>query len=261
MKKAKNCIFLLTRGYKYGSLRNYKYLIQRNSLIRKFLNSPSAGIGGWENFELVVFHEGNISYLHQVILELSSFKRLRFIDIHDDFRLLNTNVWTGRSEMPLEYSLMCQFQYFHVWEYLKSYEIVCRIDEDILVTDFPSLTGAFDFIAGSVFPETHQLTNETLPKFLSETNDEQYYDHNFPLTNFYVTKPKLWLEPEITAFLRRIVNSENSADYRWGDIPILGVALHKFMGWNIEIGIDSNIQYFHGSHNSWVRHGVQLDSN
>jgi hypothetical protein len=259
MKKAENCIFLLTRGYKFGSLRNYKYLIQRNRLIRRFLKSPSARIKGWEGFELVVFHEGDINYAHQVMLAFFSLKRLKFINIQDDFRLLKTNIWSGQSEMPLKYSLLCQFQYFHVWDYLKSYEIVCRIDEDILVTNFPSLLWEFDFIAGAVFPETHQLTNETLPKFLSRYNDNQYYDHKFPLTNFYVTKPTLWLRPEIKTFLTRIVNFENSANFRWGDIPILGVALHKFMDRNSEIRIDSDIQYFHGSHNSWVRDGVQLD--
>jgi hypothetical protein len=260
MKKAENCIFLLTRGYKYGSLRNYKYLIRRNRLIAKFLKSPSAKIKGWQKFELVVFHEGNINFFYQVILALFSLKRLRFINVQENFQLLETNIWTGQSEMPLNYSLMCQFHYFHIWRYLQSYEIVCRIDEDVLVTKFPSLLREFDFIAGSLFPETHQITNDTLPKFLSESNDQDYYNHIFPLTNFYVTKPKLWVRPEIVTFLTRIANFKNSANYRWGDIPIIGVVLHKFMEWNAEVEIDSEIEYFHGSHNAWVRLGAQLDN-
>jgi hypothetical protein len=260
MKKAENCIFLLTRGYKYGSYRNYKFLIRRNRVIVKFLKSSQARGKGWNNFELIIFHEGNIGRFIQIILCLASLKKLRFIDIQEDFRLLKTNVWTGKSEMPLQYSLMCQFQYFHLWKYLKDYKISCRIDEDIIVRTFPSLKNEFKFIAGSVFPETHQLTNDTFPIFLSKLQDEHFYDHDFPLTNFYVTKPKLWLTPEISKYLSQIVNDKNSANYRWGDVPVLGVVLHKFMGWKTEDGILREIEYFHGSHNAWVRGGVQIQS-
>ena len=260
MKRQKNCIFLLTRGYSYGSLRNYKFLIKRNWAISKFLRSSSARTKGWSDFELVVFHEGNINILTQIVLSIVSFQKLKFISIEKDFKLLNSNLWSGASEMPLEYSLMCQFQYFHVWKYLQKYEIACRIDEDIIMRCFPSISKEFTFITGSIFPETHRLTNDTLPLFLSKIGDEQFYDHQFPLTNFFVTKSSLWNQPQISAYLSNIAHQENSANYRWCDIPIIGVTLHKYLKWSTLQGIDTAIEYYHGSHNALVKGGVQLDS-
>lgn len=213
---------------------------------------------GWHNFHIILFHEGNINLITQLVLQIFSNSRIKFINISEDFKIIPTNIWTGRSEMNLNYSLMCQFSYFHVWKYLSSYEIVCRIDEDVIMEQFPDISRNFSFITGAIVPETHELTNLTIQDILLELGMSQFYDHKFPFTNFYVTKPALWNRTEVQETLARFAHHKLSADCRWGDIPIIGLILKQKLDWNYVDGCDLSVRYYHASHSGEISNGTQM---
>ena len=64
---------------------------------------------------------------------------------------------------------MCQFNFFHIWRFIEEYSYALRIDEDIIINDIDPFifeemqkTGKI-FSTGALVPETHELTNQTLP--------------------------------------------------------------------------------------------------
>lgn len=255
----KNCIFLLTRGYSFRDFGNYKVLIQRNRRIGKFLRSSQAKATGWVDFRILIFHEGNINFLQQVLISILSLLPIRFKSVEQDFKLHPNNTWSSTSEMPLGYSLMCQFNYYHVWKYLESYDVVCRIDEDVWMESFPSLHRDFSLITGTLYPETHELTNQSLYQFLTELEMESFYNHRFPFTNFYVTKSSLWNNPTVQNLLFKFYSHRLSADHRWGDLPILGVTFNSTVDQKTGITCDHSISYRHLSHHGIVQDGHQVD--
>ena len=255
----RNGIFVLTRGYRWRDFRSYKVLIERNRRIIRFLRPDTAKTDGWENFQLVIFHEGNISRLQQLLISIQSKTRIQFIDISNDFKLHPNNIWNSSSEMPLSYSLMCQFNYYHVWKYLKHFNIVCRIDEDVWMETFPSLNNDFSFITGAVVAETHQLTNDSFLHYLTRLNLQSFYDHRFPFTNFYVTKAHLWNDSNVSQLLFDIYSHPLSADHRWGDIPVLGVVFNSTAKQSTGLTCDTSVSYRHLSHLGAVFNGAQTD--
>ena len=154
---------------------------------------------------------------------------------------------------------MCQFHYYHVWKYLESYNIVCRIDEDVWMESFPALNRDFSFITGALYPETHELTNQSLFEFLTELKMDFFYDHQFPFTNFYVTKSSLWRNPKVQNLLFQFYSHPLSADHRWGDLPILGVTFNSTVPQKTGMTCDSSISYRHLSHHGIVQRGIQAD--
>ena len=132
-KSKKNCIFLLTRGYTWRNLKSYNWLIGRNRLIASFLKSQEAVGKGWTNFKLIAFHEGNISIFQQFYIDVMSGIKTQYIDISQDFKLEPSHAWRSQPEQLLSYSLMCHFHYKHVWKYLAEYNLISRVDEDVLM--------------------------------------------------------------------------------------------------------------------------------
>ena len=122
---------------------------------------------------------------------------------------------------------------------------------------FPDISKEFNFITGAVTAETHELTNETIQDFLMELGIVQYYDHLFPFTNFYVTKPELWNRHDVRELLKQFANHKLSADCRWGDIPIIGLTLKYKIHWNHLKECDVTVKYYHASHNGEIQGGHQ----
>lgn len=254
-----NCIFVLTRGYSWREFRNYKVLIERNRRIRNFLKSSKAKKRGWVNFRFLIFHEGNIKFLQQLVISVLSLVRIQFKDISEDFKLHPNNIWLATSEMPLSYSLMCQFNYYHVWKYLEPFDIVCRIDEDVWMECFPDLNRDFAFITGALYPESHDLTNRSLLQFLTSMKMDYLYNQEFPFTNFYVTKSILWREPSVQQLLFLFYSHPLAADHRWGDMPILGVVFNSIKDLESGITCDHSTSYRHLSHHGIVQDGNQTN--
>jgi hypothetical protein len=206
-------------------------------------------------FDHIVFHEGNISRFDQFLVSMFSLTRLRFINVFEDMRVPQTHQFTG-SNAPLGYSLMCRFHYYGVWKYLENYKIALRVDEDCLVLKTPNLKEEYGFLTGALSEETHVLTNNTLPEVLREINLEEFYNHKFPYTNVMVTRPSLWLSEEVQKILVFVANQVQSIENRWGDIPVLGVAINAnphLFGLNIQT---DDFYYMHISHLTAVKNGL-----
>jgi hypothetical protein len=249
----KNAIFGLVRGYsgwekwKYGQvlLRNWALWVWR-------LKSKSSA-------DFILFHEGNISSADRFILSALSFLPLRFVDISAVWKPTVTSLWEGGSDFPLSYSLMCKFNYIDLWDYLKEYEVACRVDEDCIVLRLPKFEDVNLFETGALFQESHPRTNATMPDYLKAIGLGHFYDHAFPYTNLYVTRVAFWQDHEVRDFLTGVATHPLALEYRWGDIPVLGVALKAFGNWNARASVNSEIEYFHLSHFTKVAMGKKTD--
>ena len=181
--------------------------------------------------------------------------KIKFVDISNDFKLPEGFIWTGKNIFGLGYSLMCRFNYFGVWDYLKDYQIAIRIDEDCIIHQFPEINKNIILLTGALSNESHEPTNLSFKKYLKGKNLEKYYDQQFPYTNVFITSVHFWLRPDVKEFLTDIALQNNSIEDRWGDLPVLGVALKIFGNWVGMEAVDKRIVYEHLSHNSEVEHG------
>jgi hypothetical protein len=247
MIKNKVVIYALTRGYSGAKKINYRFIIMRNLAI-KFNLAKS-------NFDLILFHEGNITTLDKILIKFLSLSKVKFIDISQDFKPFIENKFTNESRFPLSYSLMCQFQYLHVWKYLKKYDIAVRIDEDCIILNLELNLEEEVLECGYISVESHIETNSTLPLFLAKIKQEMYYDHLFPYTNVFITNIQFWLDEKVQKFLFDIYLHPDSLNSRWGDLPVLGVTLKKFANWDSKKAINKKIFYYHHSHRVYVENG------
>jgi hypothetical protein len=257
MQDEKTAIFTLTRGYSGFDKYRYLKLIFRNLYIKR------AGSRQKTNYTLLVFHEGNISRLDQVFITIfSAHPGIRFIHIKEYFEIPRNIQVPGTDIKALGYEMMCVFQYLRVWRYLKEYEIAIRIDDDCLVRDIPFLREDQIFACAAVSEEAHENTNNSLPVFLQASGDSQFYDHKFPYTNVYITRPKFWLQHQVQEYLQNIFMHETSIINRWGDLPVIGIILKKYKVWNYDEDILRNFAYMHLSHSSIVEDGkIQIFRN
>jgi hypothetical protein len=184
-----------------------------------------------------------------------SFGRLDFIDVSNEFALPNSHVFTGANS-NLGYALMCRFQYFTAISKLAAYDVVMRVDEDCFVLKPVSLASStLDFGSVCISSETHEITNSTLPAVLQERFGAHAlvnYNHVFPYTNVYVTRPELWIRPHIFAFTTSLGENPFSLENRWGDIPVLGFAVNHFNQDFKNVSLAIPMTYFHISHATLV---------
>jgi hypothetical protein len=242
-------VFGLVRGYtRLSSKWRYTLQILRNLSIRL------AALRAGEKWDIVVLHEGNISRRDQNFLKLVSFGPIVFIDIGVDFVKPHQLNHTGING-PLGYALMCRFHYLHVWKYLENYDVVMRLDEDCFLIRALPLGSQVGFSSAGFCAENHLPTNRTLQPFLASIGHGKSYDHNFPYTNFYITRPKPWRSQEVSHLLELVGSQVECLENRWGDIPVLGVALKVFPETLGPVHHLKQVSYIHLSHIAWVRNG------
>lgn len=248
-----NAIFGLVRGY--SGLHKWKYI---QLVLRNWHLAIWSRRSNWEG-DFLIFHEGNIRKHDQMLIKLLSRLDLKFIDVSHVFRKASHHNWDNTSDFPLSYSLMCKFNYFDVWQYLEKYDYVARVDEDCLVKNLPEFSFESELLTGALFPESHPNTNSTFPKFLKTIGLEKYYDHQFPYTNLYVTKMDFWRKAEVRDYLNQVQRNPESLNLRWGDLPVLGVALKAFGKWNAVESVSKEIVYYHLSHFTKVDDGKKYN--
>ena len=243
----KTAIFCLTRGYQNPAM--YSRLVTRNMSIRKLIGTGS---------DMILFHEGNISRGHQQLVE-SKTPELKIKWVEVPFRFPTdvplpheTLVTFYDGSCYPGYHLMCEFHTCDVWDHLKDYDVVLRVDEDCILQgdwsnvfnevseEIPYRTPMFDV-------EIHALTNKTLPEWLGK--DAVFYDESMPYTNVFVSRMDILRRPDIRAWTESVRASRGCIKYRWGDAPIHGIILKKF---GIGHGIMEGYDYYHGSHNRHV---------
>ena len=156
--------------------------------------------------DMLLLHEGNISICDQRFLNFFAFGFLKFVDVSETF--FHQAPQELKSGERLGYSLMCRFQYVGVWQYLSDYGACMRVDEDVLILRAPKFNTRQKFIAGAMSEETHTPTNETLPQVLSEFGMKNFYDHEFPYTNVFMSSVDIWLTSEAKSILKKISNHQ-----------------------------------------------------
>jgi hypothetical protein len=253
----RNAIVCLTRGYK--DLSRYDALIERNRSIYQIINRHRA-----RQYPLIVWHQGNISSEHQRYIAARELNRdLRFVDVSATFQLPKAVRKQDLLEnWPLGYRLMCRFHSYCIWQYAARFDYVMRLDEDCTLTSaafdpIESLSAAGgDFAAACFVEEAHKLTNQTLAPFAETLADvlrpgicrASVYNHKFPYTNFYVTRTAFWRQPVVQRFLYAVIRNGDCLRFRWGDLPVLGIALNMFATPEKVYRV-SQIGYRHASHN------------
>ena len=244
----KTAIFCLTRGYHNPAM--YSRLIARNKSIEHFIGTSP---------ELVLFHEGNISRGHQQFIESQThgmtfkwhqipFQFPRDVPLPHE----TINTFNNGSCYP-GYHVMCEFHTCDVWDHLKDYDVVLRVDEDCILESekwaevFTSVSPEIPYRTPVFDVETHELTNKTLPEWLGE--DAEFYDQTMPYTNVFVTRMDVWNREDIRSFINRIRESRGCIKYRWGDHVLHSVILKKF---GVGHGTMDGYNYYHGSHDRHV---------
>jgi hypothetical protein len=244
-------VYALTRGYSGINKIRYYFVIRRNFALQKMIPKDMSA-------DLLLFHEGNMSKFDQWLVQALSHTLIQYVDVSTIFKADPNQSVEGLSRKELGYSLMCRFHYRDVWNLLQGYDVVYRVDEDCVVESFPILQDDQDFVTGFISDEAHDLTNQTLPKFLETLDLGEYYDHKFPYTNFFVTRTRIWQAPEVQSILYVIGSHPNALTWRWGDLPIIGVILKAFYNWDAMKEDQQRIRYKHLSHNVSVAEGKAL---
>jgi hypothetical protein len=256
----RNAIVCLTRGY--SDLRAYDCLIQRNRSIYETINRRRKA-----QYPLVIWHEGNISAKHQsYILARELNAHVLFVDVSPAFYLPHGLKESDFLEgWSAGYRLMCRFHTYYIWYYTRGFDYIMRLDEDCTLKSSASdpieslqRAGA-DFASANFGGESHALTNRTLGPFtrqyaatiLRPTDSLNPYNQRFPYTNLYVTRTAFWRQPKVQHFLERIIGERDGIRFRWGDLPVLGVALNLFAAPR-KVYLIPRITYRHASHNCIV---------
>jgi len=249
----KIAIFALTRGY--PNQRNlYNDLLQRNKTIYKHINKKRDYPA-----DLILFHEGNISESDQSYLNTESPENIKFKNVSQYFINNNDLELAGENKFNLGYRQMCRFNMYHIWEEVKEYDYILRVDEDVEITKFDPYVFEYmeskniKYMTGRFTEDTHKLTNSTLPPFLKENtnlNVEKIYNHRNPYTNLYATKVDFWRQDDVWSLLTTISLSKDQLLNRWGDHTVQGIILnHK----EEKIRLFPKLEYKHISHDLKIK--------
>jgi len=237
----------LTRGYP-DNKSQYNDLLLRNKKIYENINSKQS-----KPYKLILFHEGNISLSDQDYIQNNSPENLQFVDISSLFE---------KYKYTDGYKIMCKFQMFYLWDYVKEFDYVIRIDEDVFIEKFDVSTinkmnkKNIDFYFSKLSFESHVPTNQTLPFYIKNyynLNNINFYNHLFPYTNFYISKTNIWKIPKINQLLKDIAESSEQIEFRWGDLPVIGCILNLE---NLKYRRLKTLSYMHDSHNLFVESNI-----
>jgi hypothetical protein len=250
----KNCIAVLTRGYK--TLHEYEYLIKRNQHVSNNLEDKST--------DILIFHEGNIEPEHQQGIQKETPDiRLQFIDISSGaFRkeCENIPVESGHG-FAIGYRHMCSFWFVDFWKFVEGYDNLLRIDEDCYVDFnldrvFLNLNKCY-FITGDTCQDCDFVTvglNQFSLDFVDKNKHEfifKSFSPNWPqgpYTNMFAISLNVIKDNEIfKKYVDAIDESKMIYRRRWGDLPLWGDAILYIFGMET-LKIDKTLKYYHGSH-------------
>jgi hypothetical protein len=263
----KIAITVLTRGY--SNILQYDLLIKRNIFIYENIINKS----NFE-FDMIIFHEGNISQDHQNYISEKSKQNLIFKNIKesgnkeafdDKKNIINNDLcppsWLS-SHFPLGYKHMCHFWSIDFLEYLKDYKYIIRIDEDCFVNKFDEtilnlmINDNIHFVSPEFQDQDDSRVIVGLERLLNEFLIEQniqplktFNDIKCPYTNFMIVNVDFLRNNElINKILKRIDLSHGIYSNRWGDLPIWGMILTTLVD-KKHYSECKTISYYHASHN------------
>jgi hypothetical protein len=266
-------ISVLTKGY--DDVNKYQMLINRNNTIfDKIVNNSSY------EFDIIIFHEGNISSDHQSYISSRSKLPLIFKDVKncgggnafdDNKNKVNMELCPPTRESsayPIGYKHMCHFWSIDLFEYLSDYKYTIRIDEDVLIDNFGDhildkiINEDIKFSVALARHYMGHLDNPDVMVGLQRLTEEFYEKNNLNpniefkdilgcYTNFmivdleYFTNNKL-----IQSFLQDVEDSHGIYSNRWGDASIWGIIGYALM--DEPVYILDMVSYYHGSHDLYV---------
>lgn len=258
----KNAIVVLTRGY--DDLSNYKLLIMRNRRISKNfylkLSNP-------EKWDIIIFHEGNITLNHQEYIQSKSpnlplqFKSIPFKNNNSVCSLCPpTKVSVSFS---MGYKNMCYFWSIDFLEYLKDYEYILRIDEDCLIKSIPENIIEMYKDKNIVFSSPHFQGDDDFPvivgmkklfvKYMKKNGlQPQKIDIRCPYTNVMILNIHYFRNNHIVQNILQLIKASNCIfSNRWGDLPIWGHILTLLIDPKIYTE-EKFICYLHESHGRMI---------
>lgn len=247
----KAAIVALTRGYP-GNKKLYEKLIKRNQSIYNKINKLRR-----ISADLILFHEGNISEEDQLYIKSFYPEEISFVDASRYFQKNNLTL-AGEEKFNLGYRQMCRFNMFHIWDEIKDYSYILRVDEDIEILKINPYFFEYmeknniTYMTGRFTKDIHRLTNETLPYFLiknTQMNVKKIYNHKNPYTNLYATSVDFWRENTNHLLLEKIALSDDQLINRWGDHTVHGLILNHN---NEKIKLFPKLEYKHISHSDLI---------
>lgn len=229
---SKNAIVVLTRGY--NDLKSYNMLIYRN---RHIAMNFYLKLDNKENYDVIIYHEGNITLEQQKYIQCSSprlpliFKQIEFIDNNNINNCLCPPTDLSNS-FTMGYKNMCYFWSIDFLNYLKNYEYIIRIDEDCELLHIPTniietyknnnIVFSSGFYQGEddadVTIGLHTLFND----FITNNNIKPYKNNiKCPYTNFMVIHINYFNNNETVQQVLNCIKESNCIfSNRWGDLPI-----------------------------------------
>jgi hypothetical protein len=264
----KNAIVVLTRGY--SNLNQYSNLIKRNILIYENICKKLQN-----QFDIVIFHEGNITKEQQdyiksktplmglIFQNVKDFSNRKAFD--DTKNIINYDLCPPTSlsnGFPLGYKHMCHFWSIDFLFYLENYEYIIRIDEDCFVYDFDEKLLDFmkknqiQYISPKFQEQDHPQVivgmKKMWEKYLYENKIKvttKFEDIKCPYTNLFIMNLNFFRNNEsILNFLNYIDECGGIYSNRWGDLPIWGLILTTFVD-SSNYSDSTKIVYHHLSHN------------
>jgi hypothetical protein len=257
MKKA---VVVLTRGY--DNINQYNSLIQRNISIainlRDKINTP-----------IIIFHEGNISSMHQdFISKKTPLLNISFVDVkiqNKAFKDEKSNLvfYPPTNDFKLGYRHMCSFWFVNFFDYVNDFDYILRIDEDCIVNcniDNIFLQLTRKTIVYGTWVGDDDFVTKGLNRFtLHFINKNKYNLKKYPrlpsgpYTNVIgFNMNNLRQNQIIQQYIQEIKFSNCIYIYRWGDLPLWGEVIHYFLNKNEYAELDE-IKYYHGSHRVFIK--------
>ena len=247
--ESKNAIVVLTRGY--DSPKKYKNLMARNRSLEAFHQANP-------HYDVLIFHEGNITESHQKYLQSKTTLPLTFKTVSFQQTVANRPQCPNTplsDSFSYGYKNMCRFWSITFLEELKDYEYVIRIDEDCVLTQIkPDLIARYtrDKI---YFSSAHYQTEdvEDVVVGMKDFFDTRLEDRlpppvRMPYTNVMIVNiPYFRQHTKIQELLSQIDESQCIFSNRWGDLPIWGYLLSYWVDPQ-HVMEDKTLSYHHGSH-------------
>jgi hypothetical protein len=266
----KIAIVALTRGY--VDKVEYDVLIQRNKSIsqKMVLNT------GYE-YDIILFHEGNITKEHQEYITEKSEISLIFRDVtqcgnysafDDTKNKINMELCPPTelsSRFNIGYKHMCHFWAIDIFDYLSDYKYVIRIDEDVIVKEFhPNIIDALtsNDIKFAVPFMCNFLDDPGVIVGMEKLFDNFCEENNFipktkfnniyaPNTNFMILDLQYFKNNElIQKFLKKVDDSHGIYSNRWGDATTWGIIVYSLT--DEPFYVLDMVEYYHGSHGHHV---------
>ena len=257
---AKDAIVVLTKGY--GSLDGYDQLIRRNTSINNMFYSQ---LENKDTVDVLIFHEGNVPIEHQQYIQNATplmplvFKHVAFQQ-GNHIAVGNFCHTTELSErFTMGYKNMCRFWSIGMFQHMKGYVYIIRIDEDCVLHKMdPRVLDKYRanqvmFASPKWIGEDAADVTIGMYDFFRGYKLDLKRDVPNPYTNFMVINlPYFASRIDVQTCLAAIDGTNCIFVNRWGDMPLWGYILAIFIKDQSLLLEDKEIAYYHGSHGASV---------